>query len=93
MHPTFFPLHMFSFEILTFIEIEFDITTGGHQLKVRFLFFIVYKNVLFQILGFSNLECRMLIRKFAEDVSYYDAHFRPFIACSIFLWFICLNVI
>ena len=49
-----FSLHIFSFEILTFIEIEIDITTGGHQLKIRFLFFIVYKNGLFQIVGFSS---------------------------------------
>ena len=69
---------------MTFIEIEIDIITGSHQLKMRFLFAIVYKNGLFQILGFSsyqkkkkqkkkknkqaNLECRMLIRNFAEDV-------------------------
>ena len=32
---------------LTFIEIEIDITTGGHQLKMRFLCVIVYKNGLF----------------------------------------------
>ena len=45
----FFPSY-----ILTFIEIEIDITTGSHQLKMRFLFAIVYKNGLFQILGFSS---------------------------------------
>ena len=62
----FFPSY-----ILTFIEIEINITTGSHQLKMRFLFAIVYKNGHFQILGFSsyqkknkqkNLECRMLIK-------------------------------
>ena len=37
----FFPSY-----ILTFIEI--DITTGSHQLKMRFLFAIVYKNGLFK---------------------------------------------
>ena len=95
-----FSRHIFHFEILPFIEIIIDITTGGHQLKIRFLFLIVYKNGLFHILGFSsnqkkkNSECRMLLRNFAEDVPYYAAHdFRPFTACSIFLWFICLNVI
>ena len=71
----FFPSY-----ILTFIEIEIDITTGSHQLKMRFLFAIVYKNGLFQILGFSpyqkkkNLECRMLIRNFAEDVPLIALH-------------------
>ena len=64
----FFPSY-----ILAFIEIEIDITTGSHQLKMRFLFAIVYKNGHFQILGFSSyqkkkkkkkkkLECRMLIK-------------------------------
>ena len=78
----FFPSY-----ILTFIEIEIDITTGSHQLKMRFLFAIVHKNGLFQILGFSsyqknkkqkktktNLECRMLIRNFAEDVPLIALH-------------------
>ena len=71
--------------ILRFIEIEIDITTGSHQLKMRFLFAIVYKNGLFQILGFisyqkkkkkkkKNLECRMLIRNFAEDVPLIALH-------------------
>ena len=65
---------------------------------MRFLFAIVYKNGLFQILGFSsyqkkkkknkkknnnkkkkktkqkNLECRMLIRNFAEDVPLIALH-------------------
>ena len=49
MAHSFFPSY-----ILTFIEIEIDITTGSHQLKMRFLFAIVYKNGLFQILGFSS---------------------------------------
>ena len=47
----FFPSY-----ILTFIEIEIDITTGSHQLKMRFLFAIVHKNGLFQILGFSSYQ-------------------------------------
>ena len=42
--------------ILRFIEIEIDITTGSHQLKMRFLFAIVYKNGLFQILGFISYK-------------------------------------
>ena len=33
-----FSIHIFSFEILTFIEIEIGITTGGHQLKYDFYF-------------------------------------------------------
>ena len=94
----FFLLHIFSFEILTFIEIKIDITTGGHQLQIRFLFFIVFTNGLF--FKFSaldltkkkkkkNLKCRMFIRNFADDVPYYVAYFT---ACSIFLWFICFNL-
>ena len=35
----------------------------------------------------------MLIRNFAEDAPYYAAHdFRPFTACSIFLWFSYLTL-
>ena len=49
-----FSRHIFPFEILTFIEIIIDITTGGLQLKIRFLFLIVYKYGLFHILGFSS---------------------------------------
>ena len=52
-----FSLHIFSFEILTLMDIEIDITTGGHQLKIRFLFFLVYKNGLyFQVLDFSSYQ-------------------------------------
>ena len=47
---------LFPSYILTFIEFEIDITTGSHQLKMRFLFAIVYKNRLFQILGFSSYQ-------------------------------------
>ena len=73
-----FSFDIFSFEILTFIEIEIDITTGGHGLKYDFYFSLFIKSDFFQILGFSsyskNLECRMLIKNFVKDVPYFAAH-------------------
>ena len=49
--------YIFAFEILTFVEIEIDITTSGHQLKYDFYFLlIIYKSGLFQILGFSSYQ-------------------------------------
>ena len=74
----FFPSY-----ILTFIEIEIDITTGSHQLKMRFLFAIVYKNGHFQILGFSSypppkkekkLGMSDAYQNFAEDVPLIALH-------------------
>ena len=41
-----FSLHMFSIEILTFIEI--DITTGGHQSKYDFYFSLFIKTDFFK---------------------------------------------
>ena len=40
---SFFPLHIVSFEILTFIEIEIFYTTGVHQLKYDFYYQLFIK--------------------------------------------------
>ena len=91
----FFPSY-----ILTFIEIEIDITTGSHQLKMRFLFAIVHKNGLFQILGFSSYQKQKqkkqkigmsdAYQKFCRGhPAYCAAHdFRPFtkVLFSIVMW-------
>ena len=74
------------------------ITTDSHQLKMRFLFAIVYKNGLFQILGFSSYQKEkkngMLdtYQKFCQGrpaYCYCAAHdFRPFTKklFSIVMW-------
>ena len=43
-----FSLDIFSFEILTFIEIEIDITTSGHGLKYDFYFSLFIKSDFFK---------------------------------------------
>ena len=84
----------FPFIYSDILQIEIDITTGGHQLKRRFLFAIVYKNGLFQILGYSSYQKKLgmsdAYQKFCRGCPTYCAahNFRPFtkVLFSIVIW-------
>ena len=83
----FFPLHIVSFEIQTFIEIEIYYITGVHQLKYDFYFQLFIKTDFFKfsalVLTLKKLVMSDAYQKFCRG--------HPLLRCTRLQAFYCLQ--